>query len=140
MKVFHIHVTPEEATELLKMHQDAFSKSGCKECNAPCCKDCAENGGYLHHQGVMGDAAQELRDQYGWNRVKGFKGETGCNLPVNLRSPTCVAFFCGERRNNFLAGGSTPGKSLTQEQHAEVVPKVKAFRRRLETIGGNGLQ
>lgn len=100
IKIFGRQVTPDQANTLLKMHHDAFSQSACKSCPGLCCSDCAKSDGYLYVDNRSYEEEQALKKRYGWDNKLGFKTESGCSLPLHLRSTTCVSFYCENISNS----------------------------------------
>ena len=110
VRLFGKDITPQQATKVLFLHHEAFSNSACTSCPGICCKDCAQSDGYLHRDDVPYDTIQKLKRKFGFNRKTGFKSETGCSLPLHLRSTVCAAFYCET---------SSPGNTYTRKVLAE---------------------
>jgi hypothetical protein len=67
---------------------------GCKTFD--CCAHCYGSDGH-YFPDLDPKKLQALKDKYGWNK-KGFLGDKGCLLPVELRSEMCLTWICPERR------------------------------------------
>ena len=95
-KYFHIQMGPTYAQTVLMAHYAAFSRSGCVKCDGNCCSWCASAEGYLSDH-TDERTIQRLKAEHGWIPEAGFRGETGCKLPITKRSPTCLAYYCGDK-------------------------------------------
>lgn len=122
--IFGRKVTPDQANNLLKMHHDAFSQSACKACPGICCSDCAKSDGYLYVDDRPFGEQQRLKRQYGWDKKLGFKTESGCSLPLHLRSTTCVSFYCEN-----ISNSNTFARNTLQARKQAVghLPEVDIF-------------
>jgi hypothetical protein len=120
------------AEELLAQYHEAFKTSGCRSCPGICCEDCAREDGYLHRMGISDSHLRRLKRQHGWNATDGFKGPEGCKLPVERRSPTCIAFYCGSKLNGFMANEVTPGTRAKGPDQERTLLLVGRLRERLE--------
>lgn len=126
--LWYIPMHPATAERMQKAHTAAFKLSGCKQCAGECCKDCAENEGYLHRDNLKPGQIRYLKGRYGWTKAKGFSGETGCNLPSDKRSTTCVSFWCGQKLNGFMSEYNTPGTMLKGHARHETLDRLKSFQ------------
>lgn len=99
-----VMMTADNATKALKLHHDAFSGSPCTACKGSCCLHCASAEGYLPSEGLS-----TMKKKYKYNKETGFKGPTGCNIPVHERSVTCVGFICSG-----YFGDGDDGRHLTK--------------------------
>lgn len=80
---------PEKQTRVLRLHNQAFGgDTACKQCPGNCCADCARAQGYRY------DWEPGEKEKFGFDEKTGFKGETGCKLPLTERSSTCLCFAC----------------------------------------------
>ena len=59
-----------------------------------CCSPCVEFYGYLKY---VKDSDKPVYDA-AFDEKTGFLGESGCRLPRELRSATCLAHLCGEAK------------------------------------------
>lgn len=87
---------PTYAQTVLMAHYAAFSASGCRKCDGNCCTWCAVAEGYLSDY-TDERTIRGLKAEHGWSPEAGFRGETGCKLPITKRSPTCLAYYCGDK-------------------------------------------
>lgn len=126
----HINIGPKKKADVLKAMSDAFSDSVCTKCPGICCYECGPHNGYLGDF-VSVDELAQLKHTYGWSSA-GFKGETGCLLPLDLRSPTCLAFFCGQKRNGFMPDGVPAELNADPADVARTVERVIVFQARFE--------
>jgi hypothetical protein len=65
-------------------------------CKGACCSGCGAPfiSGYLHERYTKPQIAK-LKKEYGFiEGTIGFNSPTGCRLPVEKRSPTCLGYFC----------------------------------------------
>jgi len=83
---------------------------GCQQCGR-CCRGCVEKLGYFQvpsgyllsdvvnaNTVVINNAMTRFRviaEQHGFDKVDGFLSDTGCILPYDVRSITCLSYFCG---------------------------------------------
>lgn len=90
-------VSYRDLVELSRKAAD-ITASACASCasnNEHCCRGCAGAHGYLG-SAARGDKFDAITLKYGWDEVRGFATNTGCRLPREIRSPTCLAYYCGE--------------------------------------------
>ena len=100
--VFWQHrMSASQATRLARLHHQTFAVAGCRQCDGPCCKDCAENEGYFQETELTRAGLKRLKAEYGFDRKTGFRGPNGCRVPLDERSPTCNTFYCGSGLNAF---------------------------------------
>jgi hypothetical protein len=137
-KFFHIQMEPTYAQNVLRAHYAAFSQSGCVMCDGNCCSWCASADGYL--DGYTDEQTiQRLKAEHGWDTKTGFRGEAGCKLPITKRSPTCLAYYCGDK-SQWLEGddgfhNTFTGKRLglrTRHQRSSQLMAVGRLRELLE--------
>lgn len=88
---------PSYAETVLRAHFASFNESGCKGCDGNCCSHCASANGYLEDYATEATILR-LKAKYGWNSETGFRGQDGCTLPITQRSPTCLTYYCGDKR------------------------------------------
>lgn len=90
---------------LVKLSEAAakLTASACASCakNDPmhhCCNGCARAHGYF---GAATKAQFDaIKLKYGWDDKLGFATTVGCRLPREVRSPTCLAFYCNPIRQS----------------------------------------
>lgn len=113
---------PDIQQRVLWLHHKAFSNSACGECKGACCEHCAGALGYLYPwsstDGPDKAAFAVIAEKYGFDKRLGFKGETGCKLPVQERSSVCLSFICGGVSRAHARSWPSPGvnKPFTAEQ------------------------
>ena len=99
----------EKQTRVLWLHNQAFGgDSACKQCPGNCCTHCAGAKGYRH------DWKPGEKEKFGFDAKTGFKGETGCKLPLTERSPTCLCFSCGGVNENWDNPVFAPPKGVNR--------------------------
>lgn len=62
--------------------------SGLKDIGNPCCGSCYHNVGYLR----IKELPQEYKEYFSY--PKGFLGDNGCILPIEMRARRCVIYSC----------------------------------------------
>lgn len=64
--------------------------AGFKDIGNPCCGSCHHNVGYLRIK------EKDLPDKYKeyFTYPKGFLGDNGCKLPVEMRARRCIIYSC----------------------------------------------
>jgi len=134
--LWYIPMSSETASRMLKTHKAAFQLSGCSSCPGLCCKDCGEEEGYLNRDDLEPGQIRYLKGRYGWTKARGFSGETGCNLPPEKRSTTCISFWCGQRKNSFMATDDTPGNAVKGFARATTLEELESFQDGLSHLIG----
>ncbi len=76
-----------------KLKVELNSQAQCAKCGGKCCRTCAPFNGYLNEE-LHPETINLLKKRFGWSSEKGFQSDTGCRLPTELRSPTCLFYFC----------------------------------------------
>lgn len=111
-----VEMSPDKQQRVLWLHHQAFGDSACKSCPGACCVGCASAEGYFRWSKDRA-AVEKLKETYNFDKVRGFKTDTGCALPVLERSEVCLGFFCGGRgwRGEGGAGGPTVRKPMQGE-------------------------
>ena len=66
-----------QATRLARLHHETFAVAGCRQCEGPCCKDCAESEGYFKDTELTLAGLKRLKAEYGFDAKTGFRGPTG---------------------------------------------------------------
>ena len=124
-------MSADTAAGLARQHFRAFSVSGCRTCDGPCCRDCAAEEGYMRHTEATLADVERLKAAHGFDPVHGWRGPGGCRLPMHERSPTCTLFYCGVGRSGF-PGGSNPAGDLPPAQRRAVARQVVRLKRAFE--------
>lgn len=138
MKLFNIQVTSAEHPALSHLHQEIFAHSPCNGCGK-CCKDCADNDGYLAQDGLLTDEdVERLKGLFHFSPVTGFSSPDGCQLPLAFRPPTCVAYYCAVPGDQLMAGIPTPAKQAHAIKAKVMLAQVQAFRSVLEDLINEG--
>lgn len=69
----------------------AASCSSCAAHGKSCCSGCAHTHGYLN---VPHKQFEALKLRFGWDADAGFATNVGCRLPREMRSLTCIEYYC----------------------------------------------
>lgn len=82
---------PARRRKVIHLYLEAFvrNETPCVPCGGKCCSMCSSYNGYLGE-----DKAKAAKKKYGFDRKLGFNTPTGCRLPRNERSDTCIGFYC----------------------------------------------
>lgn len=82
---------------LIRLSEQAskLTAQACHKCsidtNGGCCRYCAHYNGYLPLKQF-----KVLKQQYEWNKDKGFATSYGCSLPREKRSTICLSYYCSK--------------------------------------------
>ena len=120
-----------QAMKLARLHHETFSVGGCRQCDGPCCRDCAESEGYFKDTELSREGLRRLKSTYGFDRKLGFRGPSGCRVPLHERSPTCNVFYCGSGLNSFPSR-RTPAFDLPAPQLNAAIALAQDLRRAFE--------
>jgi hypothetical protein len=124
-------MSASQATKLARLHHETFAVAGCRQCDGPCCRDCAENEGYFKHTELTRAGLKRLKTEYGFDSQKGFRGSNGCRVPLHERSPTCNVFYCGSELNDFPPV-RTPAFDLPARKRNAATTLAQGLRRAFE--------
>ena len=100
-----IEVLAKRLSEIFKEPNSKACASCTKGCvgKTPtgCCNDCFRTTGHFKpgngsNEVTFRTALGELKDTYGWDHVFGFWSKTGCVLPREKRSHTCLVTTCND--------------------------------------------
>lgn len=139
MKMFNIEMTYDEGNCMWELHQEIFTDSPCSDCGK-CCKGCATNDGYLAQDSLLSDADIDgIKALFNFSCTRGFVTDHGCNLPLTVRSPTCVAYYCAVPGDELMAGIPTPAKRAHPIEAKMMLAKTQAFRSVLEELLNDGI-
>lgn len=121
----------EEQTKVLKIHEETFKDSACKTCDGNCCERCGPAKGYFSTR-MPQRTFEELAAKYAFTEENGFRGETGCKLPIVERNDICLSFMCSgialEGRDPKLGRyGPKTTKVFTDKQRENGFAIVNAF-------------
>jgi hypothetical protein len=98
---------PAARQHILWLHQVAFDlpkeEHPCIPCGGNCCRHCAASEGYLPHKHF-----ERVKTEYSFDNRRGFLTDTGCALPVEERSITCLGFICSGAMANRPANWDEP--------------------------------
>jgi hypothetical protein len=100
---------PAIQQQIMWLHHAAFGADDvpCKPCGGACCSGCGYADGYLRHSNLSDREVDAIKSQYNFDPPKkdpdhphyvekgrGFLTDTGCSLPLSLRSAVCLSFIC----------------------------------------------
>ena len=86
-------VAIESLCEELETLFKSFNETFCRDCTSCCCDKCSEYGAFLNP-----DRLKKLCQEYPFDSKTGFLTKTGCILPRQKRSNTCLHYICDEIR------------------------------------------
>jgi len=88
-------MVPNLKALLQREKHKAISEPICGACQGRCCQSCAaESAWFRDYDGESYGTFLYLKRKYKWDEKKGFLSETGCVLPAQERSITCLSYYC----------------------------------------------
>jgi hypothetical protein len=86
---------PQEVqVQVLAIYEETFKDSACRRaCDGNCCSRCADAEGFFGGR-MPRKSLDELKAKFGFTPKDGFRGPSGCNLPVEERNDICLSFMC----------------------------------------------
>ena len=125
----------KEITDEIGLILDPWAKKHCSTCNSCCCMNCSSAMGYFTYMKKASDgtifrsemyASSEydrnqfqlvkLKEQYGWDNFNGFHSKTGCKLPRDKRSYTCLKHLCDKATYKKLTDSFIPLRTRNKLQ------------------------
>lgn len=84
----------EIQVQVLNIYEKTFKDSACRTaCDGNCCSRCAVAEGFFGGR-MPGKVLNELKAKFEFNDKDGFRGPTGCKLPLEERNDICLSFMC----------------------------------------------
>jgi len=99
---------------------NCFKKSKTSMC---CCTQCYNNAGHFTQTDVVEQKDIKLYDELFFQKI-GFWRETGCSLPYEKRSITCVTYHCEKAEDSRSTVVSSLRKELSNS--SQIIQKMSA--------------